>query len=170
MCKRGISEEGTENPVQHRKEGHGHWSGESKLTMTFKAVKTLKPGPRSVELNKFLAFLQFFFQANYLVVLTSAVQKYLKLFVNIRKSFSCFILFKCAWSADCYKQKIMKKKSFVVLASGTRHPHYKNQWFYILTECSLQGGGLARMISPNTIFSHQEISISKLFIWNKLIF
>ena len=90
-----------------------HWSGESKLTMTFKAVKTLKPGPRSVELNKFLAFLQFFFQANYRVVLTSAVQKNLRLFVNIPKSFSCFILFKCAWGADCCKQKIIFERIII---------------------------------------------------------
>ena len=82
-----------------------HWSWESKLTLTFKAVKTLKHAPRSVKLNKFLAFLQFFFQANYRLVLTSAVQKYLKLFVNIRKSFSCFILSTCAWGADYIKIK-----------------------------------------------------------------
>ena len=46
-----------------------HWSWESKLTLTFKAVKTLKLGPRSVELDKYSAFLQFFFQANYQVML-----------------------------------------------------------------------------------------------------
>ena len=46
-----------------------HWSWESKLTLTFKAVKILKLGPRSVELDKFSAFLQFFFQANYQVML-----------------------------------------------------------------------------------------------------
>ena len=90
-----------------------HWSWESKLTLTFKAVKTLKLGPRSVELNNFLAFLRFFFQANYQVMLTSAVQKYLTLFVNIRISFSCFILFKCAWGADCCKQKIIFERILI---------------------------------------------------------
>ena len=46
-------------------------------------------------------------------MLTSAVQKYLTLFVNIRISFSCFILFKCAWGADCCKQKIIFERIFI---------------------------------------------------------
>ena len=73
----------------------------------------MKLGPRSVELNKFLAFLQFFFQANYRVVLTSAVKKNLGLFVNIPNSFSCIFFSKCARGADCCKQKIIFERIFI---------------------------------------------------------
>ena len=98
-----------------------HWSGESKLTMTFKAVKTLKHGPRSVELNKFLAFLQFFFQANYRVVLKSGVTKYLKLFVNIPNSFSCFIAFQVRMRRRLLQIEKLFSKEFPLKKLGPEH-------------------------------------------------
>ena len=73
----------------------------------------MKLGARSVKLNEFLAFLEFFFQANYRVVLTSAVKKNLGLFVNIPNSFSCIFFSKCARGADCCKQKIIFERIFI---------------------------------------------------------